>query len=113
MDHLSEHRKILEKAIAGELPDRITRDSEISVEIFHELYEEELVTAIDASSMNEGRGYINPAITLKGREYLNVLNQKREEMSLKGRVKKIGLFFLGWVGGVLSAVLTTWLGKFL
>ena len=113
MDHLSEHRTILEKAIAGELPSKITRTSEIPVEIFRELYEEGLIAAINASSMNEGTGYMNPVITLKGREYLNELNRRRDEMSLKGRAKKIGLVFLGWLGGVLTAVLTAWLGKFL
>lgn len=113
MDLLNVHKTILEKAIAGALPSEITRTSEIPVEIFHELYEEGLVKAIDVSSMNEGTGYMNPAITLKGREYLDELNRKRDERSLKGRAKKVGLVFLGWLGGVLSAALTAWLGKFL
>lgn len=113
MDHLSYHRDILERAISGRLPSQINRDSDVSVEIFHELFKEGLVTGIDASSMNKGLGYLNPAITLKGREYLDNLIQRSEEKSLRGRAKKFGLVALGWLAGVGSVVLAEWLGKLL
>ena len=113
MDHLSEHRTILERAISGELPSKIGRTSEIPVSIFQELFEEGLVAGIDASSINEGPAYMNPGITLKGREYLNTLNQRRDEISIKGRAKKIGWVILGWLGGIVSAVLVAWASKLL
>ena len=91
----------------------IKRNSKIPVDIFKELFEQKLVTGIDVSTLNEGPGYMNPEITLKGREYLNDLNQRREERSLKGRVKKFDWLFLGWLGGIVSAVLVAWVGKFL
>ncbi len=113
MDPLSAHRDILEDAIAGTLPSHIKHNSETPVGIFKELFEQGLVTGIDVSTLNEGPGYMNPEITLKGREYLNDLNQRREERSLKGRAKKIGWLFLGWLGGIVSTILVAWASKLL
>jgi hypothetical protein len=113
MDLLSEHRNVLEVAIAGTLPSHIDHNSDIPVGIFRELFEQGLVAGKDVSTLSAGPAYMNPEITLKGREYLNDLNQRREERSLKGRVKKLGWLILGWLGGVVSAVLAAWAGKLL
>lgn len=113
MDYLKEHREILEKAIADQLPEEINRHSEIAVAIFHELYEEGFVAGIDVSSSNEGIAYLEPRITVKGREYLNELNKRREEASLSGRAKKLGLLFVGWIAGIASSVIVALVGKFL
>ncbi len=69
---MHEHLRILELASRGALPDSIDESSELSIEIVRELIEEGYLSAIDASSF-DGKVYIEPRITLSGREYLRQL----------------------------------------
>lgn len=87
---MKEHHHILELAAQNELPERIDSDSTFSVEIVRELVEAGYIKAINASSLS-GVAFLNPKITLPGREYLaqlrgslegeRVKNQKRTNLS--------------------------------
>src|SRR5690606_28532470 len=102
--YLAEHRKILELAAKDELPNRIDSDSELSVKAFSELYEQGLVDGADATSM-DGPQYLEPRITMRGREYLNDLQQRAAEASPAGKARRIGLRALDWSLGIVAGVL--------
>jgi len=70
---MEKHKYILEKLSKNELPDEINYHNFPLVSVFQELYESKLVTAIDASNLG-GACYLEPRITLHGREYLAKLN---------------------------------------
>ncbi len=71
---MGDHLRILELAARGALPDSIDETSEIPVTIVRELLEAGYLKAVDASSM-DGIAYLNPRITLAGREYMRQLHQ--------------------------------------
>lgn len=108
MDHLAEHRKILERAAANKLPDRIGEGSELSAEAFRELYEQGFVAAIDVSS-DDGRAYLEPRATIAGREYLNELQRRESEKSAANRLKRAAIVVGAWIGGIVATILGAWL----
>jgi hypothetical protein len=71
---MEEHLRILELGARGALPDSIDESSELPVSIVRELLEAGYLAAIDASS-KDGIAYLDPRITLAGREYLRQLRQ--------------------------------------
>jgi hypothetical protein len=111
-DHLEPHRLLLARAASSGLPDHIDRTIDIPLGTLQELVEDGYVKAIDANSM-DGPCYLEARITVSGREYLSVLEQRHEEASLKGRARKAGLIFIGWLAGLLSGVAVAWATKFL
>lgn len=70
---MENHKYILEKLSKNELPDEIAYHNFPLISVFQELFESKLVTAIDASDLG-GTCYLEPRITLSGREYLAKLN---------------------------------------
>jgi hypothetical protein len=108
MDYLADHRLVLEKAAASALPDQIDENSGIPVGVVHELIEEGFLHAVDASS-DDGRSYMEPRITIAGREYLNELNRRVVEASPSGKAKRLGLRVLDWSGGIIAGILIAWI----
>jgi hypothetical protein len=74
---MEEHRRLLELAVSGQLPERVEEQSAPAFSIFRELIEAGYLTAINASH-TLGRAYLKPRITLAGREYLQ---QQRPPMA--------------------------------
>jgi len=109
MDHLNDHRKILERAAASKLPARIDGDSRVSLTAFRELYEQGLVDGADASD-KDGDEFLEPRITLRGREYLNELERRAFDASTVGRLKRAATLFGGWLAGIATAVLADLIG---
>jgi hypothetical protein len=72
---MKEHIRILELGARGTLPEEIDEHSDISISVVRELVEAQFLTAIDASSV-DGVAYINPRITLAGRDYLRKLQNE-------------------------------------
>ena len=104
MDYLAEHREILERAVSGTLPDQIDQESPTPVWAVRDLVENGLLRAIDVSS-DDGIGYLEPRITVSGREYLNELNRRRMETSPAGKARKIGLRIFDWVAGIGAGII--------
>jgi len=74
---MEEHRKVLELAEQGALPKTIDGTSHLSVDVVRELIDAGCLKAIDASSTH-GPAYLQPKITLAGREYLTQLRASME-----------------------------------
>ena len=110
MDYLSQHRKILEDAAENKLPERINASSEASAEVVRELIEERYLKAIDACD-SDGLEYLEPRITVSGREYLNHLQQRAFEGSAKGKAHRFGLRLLDWSGGIIAGLIIAWAGS--
>lgn len=72
------HKKILKLAIEGNLPKNISKDNFPDIDIFEELYDRGFVKAIDASSL-AGKAFLEPKITLEGREYYESLKQNQNQ----------------------------------
>jgi len=111
VDYLKEHQVILKLAAAGELPDTVSKNDPTSIEVLRELIEEGLIHAIDASS-SSGRAYLEPRITISGREYLNELERRTREASPTGKVRRYGLRLLDWGGGIIAGIAIAWVSKF-
>lgn len=69
---MEEHRRILEIASRGSLPESLNEASDLPIQVVRELIEAGYMTAIDASSF-DGTEYLDPRITMRGREYLRAL----------------------------------------
>lgn len=108
MDYLAEHRSMLELAASGGLPRQIDESSELSVKVCRELVEAGLLDGIDARTF-DGDAFLEPRITVSGREYLNELQRRSFEASPAGRARRATWVVSGWVVGVLTAVLTAWI----
>jgi Predicted nucleotide-binding protein containing TIR-like domain len=69
------HRRLLELAARGQLPECIDEQSTPEFNIYRELIEAKYLKAINVSSHPPagGRAYLNPRITMRGREHLNRL----------------------------------------
>lgn len=111
-NHLKQHQDILSLAATQQLPDQISDKSEIPIEVARELVEAGYLQATATQGLR-GRALMQPRITISGREYLALLDMRAAERSLKGRIKKFGLLFIGWLAGLMSALGAAWLGKFL
>lgn len=79
---MKEHERILDLAARDKLPERIDSASCPSPDVAQELIDAGYLKAIDASS-NAGVAFLNPKITLAGREYLAQLREKPEEEQMK------------------------------
>ena len=84
---MDEHLNILSLATQGKLPDSIDNSSNISVAIVRELVEIGFLNAIDAST-NDGDAYLDPRITLAGREYLAKLIKRKDENQMIAKKQK-------------------------
>jgi len=82
---MKEYHRILDLASKGALPDRIDENSEIPIPIIRELVQANYLTAIDASSF-DGTAYLNPQITVSGREQLHQYQSEISEQN-NGLVK--------------------------
>jgi hypothetical protein len=71
--------------------------------VLQELIEDGYINAIDAQSF-DGPCYLQARITVSGREYLNILDERHDTASFKGRSKKFLLLITGWVAGVASSI---------
>jgi hypothetical protein len=111
-NHLEPHRTLLAKAASTGLPDRIDRKSDIPIAVLQELVEDGYVNAVNAQSF-DGPCFLQARITVSGREYLNVLDERHEAASLKGRSKKYLLLIIGWLAGVASSIAVALVTKFL
>lgn len=85
---MKNHIRILDLASRGTLPDQIDEDSELPVLIVRELVQAGYLTAIDASSM-DGHAYLEPRITISGREYLRRLQQREADAPEKSLIAEI------------------------
>ena len=112
MDYLAEHRQLLEAAASGTLPERIDESGSMSVAVVRELVEAGLLQALDASSM-DGAEYLDPRITVAGREYLNELDQRQSEASISGKARRLGLRLLDGLLGIAVGLLIAWGSKLL
>ena len=72
---MEEHRRILEIASRGSLPESISESSGLPIQVIRELIEAGYLTAFDATTF-DGVEYINPRITIQGREYLRTLEER-------------------------------------
>jgi hypothetical protein len=84
---MKEHEHILRVADRGKLPERIDGASRLSVSVVQELVEAGYLKAIDASS-HDGVAYLDPKITLAGREYLAQLRERHEDKEIKAEGRK-------------------------
>jgi hypothetical protein len=101
---MKQHLIVLELAAQGKLPENIDSGSHIPVTVVQELIDAGYLKAIDASSF-DGVAYMEPKITLTGREYLAQLKEKKEGEPMKVKKQKEGL--LGVVKGI-SDVTDPW-----
>lgn len=71
---MNDYIRILELGSRGALPDSVDRSSDLPITVIRELLDAGYLTAIDASS-KDGIAFLEPRITLAGREYLRLLRQ--------------------------------------
>lgn len=76
MAAMRDHLHLLEMAAIGSLPDTIDGEGDLSLVVVRELLEAGYLNAIDVSTLG-GEAYLNPRITLAGREYLQKLHGER------------------------------------
>jgi hypothetical protein len=70
MSTLDEHLRILRLGAEGNLPEVLDRQSGVSLHIVEELIGAGYIAAVDVSTI-DGPGFMQPRITLAGREYLH------------------------------------------
>lgn len=85
---MKEHIRILELASHDALPDQIDEGSDIPVSLVRELVQAGYLTAIDATSF-DGIAYIDLHITIPGREYLKLLQQREADVPEKKLISDI------------------------
>lgn len=85
---MDQHRYVLELAARGSLPTEVDETSGIPFDVVRELVEAGHLTAIDVST-HDGRGYLEPRITLSGRRFLNTL-QPKQSSSHEDLIKVLG-----------------------
>ncbi|ECH8973051.1 hypothetical protein QF32_09010 [Salmonella enterica subsp. enterica] len=101
---MEQHKTILQALANGSFGNFINESSDMDINIFEELLSSGMVTAIDACTF-DGKEYLDPKITLRGREFLNQLTAKPKESALK-------VWFKTWwkvivaVTAVLSSIAT-------
>jgi hypothetical protein len=81
---MKQHLTILELADEGRLPKKIDGASDLSVAVVQELIDAGCLKAIDASSF-DGPAYLEPRITLPGREYLAELRKGAEAKHMEAK----------------------------
>jgi hypothetical protein len=75
---VTNHRWILERASTGTLPTSINSTSELPLAVVRELVEAGYLAAVDATTL-AGIEYLDPRITMSGREHLRALQQSEAE----------------------------------
>lgn len=105
---LTHHWDILRWAADGRLPVSVSAEDGIDVGVLRELMEEGYMNGINANS-KDGPCYLEPRITISGREYLAELESRIAAATFAGRVRKLAHLALAWVGGIITAVLVSWL----
>lgn len=104
------HLLILRQAAAGTLPANVDANSPVPAEAVRDLIESGHLEAIDASSLS-GPAFVDPRITVAGREYLGVLEERARAASLTGKAGKYVSSLLKWVFGIVAALLVAFLTK--
>lgn len=84
---MKEHLVVLDMAAQSKLPDNIDGTSEVSVDVVGELVDAGFLKALDASSF-AGVAYMDPKITLAGREYLAELKERFAEKRMETKIQK-------------------------
>ncbi|HCN3812097.1 TPA: hypothetical protein N6S97_005029, partial [Escherichia coli] len=79
---MEQHKMILQALASGSFGNFIDESSDMDINIFEELLSSGMVTAIDGCA-DDGRAYLEPKITLRGREFLNQLSAKPKESAWK------------------------------
>lgn len=105
MDNILEILKLAEK---NELPERIGKDSIISIDLIKELVNSGYLDAIDASSF-DGASFIKPKITLEGREYLLELENNLKKNTILVKLTNLSMPIVKWVFGIAATVIAAWL----
>ena len=106
------HLEILRLAAAGTLPHRVEPGSNISSDVIGELVGSGYLTAIDASSF-DGPSFLDPRITVAGREYLRTLEERRKAESLSGKARKLSPAVVKWVLGIVAAIVAAVVAAYL
>lgn len=70
-----EYELILEKIAKNSYKNSIEEHKDIDFDIFKQLFDAQLVSALDATT-DDGGCFVDPKITFKGREYLDNMNNK-------------------------------------
>jgi hypothetical protein len=104
------HLAVLKHAAEGTLPQQIDETSEVPINLVQELVTAGYLKAIDASSF-DGPAFVDPKITLSGREYLRTLESRAREASISGKAAKLFPPFAKWLIGIFTAVGTAILIK--
>ena len=103
-DHLKEHERLLRLAVAGKLPERVDKDSQLPMAVVIELYETKLLKGVRIRTRN-GDEFLELKITLPGREYLSELEQKHFDNSMLGKMANSFPKIFGWVFGILGTAI--------
>ncbi len=103
---MKDHIHILELASRNELPEKIDRNSGVSVQAACELVDAGHLTGIGANSF-DGYVIVSPAITLAGRQFLSEQKQKRGVLGFLRRMNPI----VKWVAGIAASLVAGWLAK--
>ncbi|HFL5188139.1 TPA: hypothetical protein ACG354_002410 [Escherichia coli] len=102
---MEQHTTILQALANGSFGNFINESSDMDINIFEELLSAGMVTAIDASTL-DGKEYLDPKITLNGRQYLSQLSVEQPNPSvLKGRLKAWGSIVVA-IAGVIGVIYT-------
>ncbi len=104
------HLLILRQAAAGTLPASIDSRSTVSVQAVQDLITSGHMEALDNSSLS-GPAFLDPRITISGREYLRVLEERARAASLSGKTSKHLPAVLKWVFRVIGALIVAFLIK--
>lgn len=97
------HLLILRKAAAGTLPASIDAESTVSVQGIQDLIASGHMEALDTPSLDRP-AFLDPRITISGREYLRVLEERARAASPTGKISKHLPAVLKWVFGIVAAL---------
>lgn len=109
----AEYQRILEAAANLTLPDEIDESSEYPVSVVRELVESGFLEAADACS-DDGDAYLEPRITMPGRQYLESLKVKSDSTvepstTFMGIAKPVFAWVFGIVGTVIGGLILYYL----
>ncbi len=104
------HLQILRLAAAGTLPSSIDSGSAVSVQAVQDLINSGYMEAIDTSSL-DGTAFLDPRITISGREYLRALEDRARAASLTGKTSKHLPVVLKWAFGIVAALIVAFITK--
>ena len=102
--------QILRQAADGTLPARIDSESPVPVQAVRDLRSSGYLEAIDASSLG-GPAFLDSRITITGREYLRVLEERTHAASLFGKASRHLPTVVKWVFGIVAALVVAFLAN--